>query len=473
MTAGMGRIEAGRAFLRLSLEDKDFRRSLRTTQRDMARWASAMSRAGAGLAAFGGASLMAFGRFTRGVADIETGARRFELIFKDMAGAVRAELEALSGATGLPMTTLIQQASQFGAIFASMRESVTDEQFAQIIGRTMKAVTDLAAVGGISIEEAAERMKSGFTSTGESVDQFGFNLRKANLQAEATRLGMKQSIMTMSEQQKQLLKLSIFMRQANTTGVSFVKMVDTINGQFTLMRANLVELVAQGGWFVKLVMVPLLRGVNMLLIAMRPLAKALSPLFVLFGAAGGAALGAGGLLIGGAGILAASAWALQTWLSMGPQIVIVLANISRGLALTTASFLSWAAAINLTTLSLIRMLGVLGALAYIVHRISRPPQLQEEIQSKYPDYRAFRTNRNIFGMRDVVFRRKQDVGAGVADSISAFSSTAGAFGGNIGQRLGFGPGSTAQNATELLGDLKGLWDSVISDQAVRVRTEAG
>jgi hypothetical protein len=285
-----------------------------------------MSRVGSKMAIVGGAIMAAFAGLTRVVADVETATRRFNLIFRDMAGSMTKELESISRKTGIGFTTLMQQAATFGAVFADIRSEVSDQSFVKVIRNTMQSIVDLAAIGGISIPEAADRFKSAMTSTGESVDQFGFNLRKANLQLEAQRMGMKQSILTMSEQQKQLLKLNIFMRTTERTGVTFVDMVDTINGQFSIMRSNLLEVAVRLGQLIRVGLVPLLRIMNKILIVLRPVADLLSPIVALLGP-----LGLGLIIVGSALVIIEKALkAIVWWMGILAGNKIILAILKFG-----------------------------------------------------------------------------------------------------------------------------------------------
>jgi hypothetical protein len=134
------------------------------------------------------------------------------------------------------------------------------------------------------------------------VDQFGINVRQAEINAEAQRLGLNKNVRQMSEMEKMLVKLSIIQKSSTNVGISFVAMSNTLNQQFSLLIANLKELVVQAGWFLRMVLVPMLKGMNILLMILRPVAKVLSPLLALVGVFGVAlaAVGTSLLLVAGA-----------------------------------------------------------------------------------------------------------------------------------------------------------------------------
>jgi hypothetical protein len=466
-------IEAGAAIVRLSVDNKDFRAQLHTSSRLLNRYGAMVAKIGAAATGAGTALVGSFAVLSKQVANLETQFRRFDLIFKGMGDSIRAELKAISGETGVPMSALVKEASTFGAVFAEMQDDLSDAQFTKVIGNTMKAMLNLAAIGGISLEEAAERLKSGFTSTGESVDQFGFNLRKTALSAEAARLGISKSVLTMSEQEKQLLKLNIFMRQSNRTGISFVSMVDTINGQLTLMQANLTELVYKAGWAIKVAVMPLVKGFNYLLIALRPVALILSPFIVLMGTLGGILLGVGvSLLSVGLG-MKATGMVIAMWASTIADLsklwAVFALNYSYALRAIGATTLIEAASIAWTALAAKIALATTALRAFLlttlIPLVIANPWLAAGLAvggtalvagvASLPT-KSKQNPRDYIGHPDNIgdpwsFTRRRIREANEADAAAASDNaasfvSAGAFGSNIAQRLAYGPsvGGTAE-----------------------------
>lgn len=510
-----GQVEAGHAQVRISLDNKQFRAGLYNTSRLLNRYGAMLSKVGTIGMGVGGAMVGAFGVLTKQVADLETQFKRFSLIFADLSGTIRKELNAISDETGVPMSTLVKEASAFGAVFAEMREELSDPQFAKVISNTMRAMLDLAAVGGLSLEEAAERLKSGFTSTGESVDQFGYNLRKANLEAEAARLGITKSILTMSEQEKQLLKLNIMMRQSSRTGINFVEMVDTINGQLTLMQANMVELVYRAGWAIQKAVMPMLRAFNRLLIVLRPVAAILSPFLVIIGAIG-ANLGAvGGSIFALGVILRFMAFALRGFATVGldlKQLIRLIAYLPTFAGAAKVAIIGLAAAFAKLASSL---WGVLYMLPLILKILRGIPAALAGLAAAHPigavltgglagitaarwlerqaapatgklkwaeklmpnlfgifggdPIRMARGAYNVGGrLQDWLFgTNSTPVAEAIKQQAMAFS-TAGAFGGNIAQRLAYGPSvGAAEQTTGLLQQIYEGLNRVTTEDSVR------
>lgn len=293
MGSSLARIKAGQAYIAITADHKEFEKDFNKVRSKINRFSRDLIRTGRGMAIGGGAMTAAMVPLVNIIADAETAMKRFGLIFGKTAKIMRDELRKISNATTIPMTTLIEMSSSFGAIFTDIRGKVPEEQFAKLTSMAVDATATLSALAGISLPEAADRMRSAFTSTGESVDQFGLNLRQAAVDSEALRLGLGKTVRQMTEIEKQIVKLSIIQRAFKSMNISFILMSDTINQQLSLLRANFKELVVQGGAFLRGVLVPILQGMNVLLRLLRPVAKLLSPLLALFGGLSVSLLAAG------------------------------------------------------------------------------------------------------------------------------------------------------------------------------------
>ena len=249
MGSSLARIKAGQAYIAITADHKEFEKDFNKVRSKINRFSRDLIRTGRGMAIGGGAMTAAMVPLVNIIADAETAMKRFGLIFGKTAKIMRDELRKISNATTIPMTTLIEMSSSFGAIFTDIRGKVPEEQFAKLTSMAVDATATLSALAGISLPEAADRMRSAFTSTGESVDQFGLNLRQAAVDSEALRLGLGKTVRQMTEIEKQIVKLSIIQRAFKSMNISFILMSDTINQQLSLLRANFKELVVRGVHF--------------------------------------------------------------------------------------------------------------------------------------------------------------------------------------------------------------------------------
>lgn len=282
MAGNPTRIKAGQAFIAITADHEPFLKDIDKMRSRLHRFSREMMRMGGGGLLAGGGMLGGIGGMLSMYKDAETAVRRFDLIFGESADNMRTQLRKISRATSVPMTTLIGQSSSFGAIFSELRDRAGEDAFVGAVSRAQQAVLNLSAMSGVSMEEAADRMRSAFTSTGESVDQFGLNLRQAEVDAEAQRLGLNKTVRQMSELEKQMVKLSIIQRSFNRMNISFVMMANTLNQQLTLLWSNFKELVFIASEWTSTVAVKLLQGMNIFLNLMRPIARLLNPLVLLF-----------------------------------------------------------------------------------------------------------------------------------------------------------------------------------------------
>ena len=474
MAGSSRRIQAGAAFIKVTADNEQFLKSIDQSERRVRKFRSTVTRIGAAFTAFGGAVSAAMVPLVSAAANAETAFRRFQLIFGDVADDMQKSLEGISRETGIGINTLIQQSSVFGAIFSEMRDSIGDERFVKIIEATQRSILDLAALSGTSVQEAADRMKSAFTSTGEAVDQFGINVRKANLEAEAQRLGFEKSFLLMTEQEKQLIKLSAIQRQFTRTGVAFVKLLNTTNAQFSLLASNAREMAIELGSAMNKVLMPLLRVVNQIAIAIRPVAKLISPALVPIAGLGIIAAALGSIFLIGRAITAIFSKTLFKKIGgvLGPMsrrfIVFVLtinwARVAGGLIV-------FARAVQTVFTRLIPVLAILTAVAALIKVIGNlVPSFAESMKQLVIQGKPPTIPRLIQALRGRGPKAPGDVGP-TRGALKAIE-TRGAFSGRIGQQLAFatvaGAGDMAGNIAALIG----LADSVTDGDSVRTKQKA-
>ena len=237
-----GKIQAGAAAIALTLEDDEFKKDWAQLRSGLSKITGVLNKVGIAAGAMGSAITFGFSQMVRVTANAETGFRRFALIFGENADLMTSKLTGLSSHTGIAMTALKTQASAFGAIFSELGTALDAERFTTAVAKAQKAVVDLSGVAGIGMEEAADRIKSALTSTGESVDQFGFNLRQAEINAELQRIGINKNVRQLSELEKQLVKIQIIQKSIERGQLDFANMSSTLNAKLTILRSNLQEL---------------------------------------------------------------------------------------------------------------------------------------------------------------------------------------------------------------------------------------
>jgi len=414
--ASVRRIEAGAAFIRIAADEKEFFKGLDRISSRLKRFGREIANISAGIGALG----LAIGVPLLGIAsaakDAETALARFNLIFGDTSRELLQRLDKISSTTGVSLATLVEQSSAFGAIFAEMRDTLGDQAFLRIIEKTNDQILNLSALGGIPIEEAANRIKSAYTSTGEAVDQYGINIRKANINQEALRLGINKTVTQLGEAEKQLLKFSLINRQFKRSNISFINLINTLNGQLTILRETIRQMIVDLGSLLNPALVILFRNLNKVLLVLRPIAKILAPLVpviavlaaVLVGLAGALALVAGSLLAVAAGMTAVSFVGTQVpfvgALLAGLTGLTALQKVAFSLGLITRQILGMTAGLAALLPLLAEFgalfLGFLGIAAAVVFAIE---SINNSLDKMTEDLRKKGGVEGIFGVEKVPF----------------------------------------------------------------------
>ncbi len=292
--AGLTRaVEAGKAFIRVTVDNDEAAKKFRRSLHEARRFARQISAIGKGMMVVGGAAAASTIPFVKASADAESAMIRFRMIFREATDEGIARVKALSNEFGTGFRDMIGQTATFAAIFTDMRRSMSDEQFMDVVMRTQRVAIQLSTMMGISMPEAAERLKSAFTSTGEAVDQFGINVRQAELAAEAQRLGLGNNIRAMSEATKQLIKLSIMERTFRDMGYDAEQATSSFNTQLAFLQSQLYDVRVNLGIVLRAGLTPLLKAMNRAVAESKGFAVMLSPLIALVGLKGASLAGVG------------------------------------------------------------------------------------------------------------------------------------------------------------------------------------
>lgn len=202
----------GRLLAVLGLDTKQFERGMRDAQRLTRQVGRELEQVGrnlsltvtAPLAAIGAASLKA-------ASDAEQMRSRFRIVFAESARDAEQWAAATAGAVNRSQVSLQGYLSTFQAFFSA--SGFGTERAAELSKTLTQLSLDFASFNDISDEEAVSRFVSALSGSTEVLDRFGVNLKVAALEQEALRLGIEGSYKDLSEQQKQLLRISAVLRQ--------------------------------------------------------------------------------------------------------------------------------------------------------------------------------------------------------------------------------------------------------------------
>ena len=158
---------------------------------------------------------------------------------------------------------------------------------------------DLSSFFNISVEEAMDKLKSGFSGELEPLRNLGYDLSQAKLEAVALSLGIKKSVNSMTQAEKAQLRYYAIMTQVTTVQGDMARTLENPANQLRILRAQVTQAArALGNIFI-----PILNAVLPYVIAaakvIRILANSIASLFgfqlqeIDYSSLGGASAGAG------------------------------------------------------------------------------------------------------------------------------------------------------------------------------------
>lgn len=178
-------------------------------------------------------------------------------------------LESGQVSLGINPTQVMNYQAMFGQMASSI--GITAENSLLLSEALTKIGADLASVKNMEFEEVWRNMASGLAGMSRTLDKYGVNIRNVNLQQKLLDLGINQSIDTLNQNDKALLRTIILLE---STGYAYGDLAETINApanQLRLLKANFSNLARTIGNLFLPVIQTVLPYINGLVIALQRL----------------------------------------------------------------------------------------------------------------------------------------------------------------------------------------------------------
>lgn len=264
----MGGTDIGDMFVRISGDDAPFNRalarvhsnSLRTVEqlrgletRGSASFgvlgAAAAGAAGAAAYAFssafsmiGGGLERLLGLFAASVkvaSDFGETASKFGFLFTDATEESKASLDEFGKRVGRSRTELYNMAGDFMGVTRQMGLSNTES--ARLAVELSKLAVDLGSFNNVADSEAAERLTSGLIGNHEALRRLNVFISEATLKTELMKMGFKGSFEAATDQQKQLARLSIVLRDTSVAQGDAERTSGAYANQMRALWASITE----------------------------------------------------------------------------------------------------------------------------------------------------------------------------------------------------------------------------------------
>ena len=230
-------VEEVEAILRLKDELSG---KLGTAQNNLASFASAATRIGAGLTAALTLPIAAVGTasITMAMNAVES-ENLFEVAFGGMAAAARAWSEELSAKLGLNEYELRKTSGTLFTMFESMGLA-KEGAFEMATGLT-ELSADMASFFNLKPEEAFEKLRSGIVGQTEPLRALGILVDENTTKAYAYKAGIAEQGAELTQQEKVLARYGAIMEQTSKAQGDLARTIDSPTNQLRIMREQMNE----------------------------------------------------------------------------------------------------------------------------------------------------------------------------------------------------------------------------------------
>lgn len=194
----------------------------------------------------GAVPLFLFANFLKNATMMSVSAIETQNLFSVALGESAKEVDAfateLSDKIGMNKTTLQEAMGTYGLLAKSM--GIASEQSKLLAQNTTILAIDLASLTNVPIEQVMADLRSGLVGQTETVYKYGVDLTEASLQQEAYRLGIEQSVRTMDQGTKMMLRSSL-MTQVLTKDLGDGKAVLGDFARTMNQPANLLKILSE------------------------------------------------------------------------------------------------------------------------------------------------------------------------------------------------------------------------------------
>lgn len=167
-------------------------------------------------------------------------------------------------------------AKQFaGTMGAMLKTSGIASNDVLVMSKQMVALAgDIASFYNLSTDEAMEKLRSGMSGQVQPLRQLGINLTIANLEAFALSQGITKSWQSMSQAEQTMLRYNYLMKNTSSVQGDFARTQGTWANQTRILKDNFQTLFAIFGKGFIVGILPIVKGLNVILVQLRKVGNA-------------------------------------------------------------------------------------------------------------------------------------------------------------------------------------------------------
>jgi hypothetical protein len=197
----------------------------------------------AGLLGFTGAAGIGMGAL--GVASVKFAAdateteNKFNVLFGDSADRSKDALYGFGREVGRSKQELLDMAANFKGV--TRQFDVSDDVASSLAVRLSKLAVDLGSFNNVADSEAAERLYSGLIGNHEALRRLNVFISEAAIKTELLKMGFKGNAEAATDQQKQLARLAIVLRDTAPAQGDAARTAHEFSNQMKAMWATLKD----------------------------------------------------------------------------------------------------------------------------------------------------------------------------------------------------------------------------------------
>ncbi|MEO1497819.1 MAG: hypothetical protein AAFV43_11780 [Planctomycetota bacterium] len=237
-------VEAGRAFMRLTINDQAFRRGLDRAARRLTSFGTTVAKVGGAITGFGTALLSPLALVVRTAADAQETFSKFDTVFASNAAAVRAWGDNLAQQVGRSEADIAGFVAGFQDLLVPIG---IDPAVAQESSKTLTQLAiDLASFNNQADSDSVRDLQAALTGSSEVMKKYGVIVNQTAVNQELLRQGLKPK--DASEQEKVFARLAIILAGTTAAQGDAIRTGDQFTNSFKALRGAVTDAaVAIGG----------------------------------------------------------------------------------------------------------------------------------------------------------------------------------------------------------------------------------
>lgn len=252
-------VRAGRAFMELTLNSSQFKRSLDRVQRDLSQWGRGIQRVGASLVGVGAVGSGLFAPAITAAGDAQEVMSKFEVVFNSNRDEMRKFSDDLAATLGRSKTEVASFLASSQDLFVPIG---FDEAEATNLSKTVTQLGfDLASFNNQLDSKAIDDIQAALTGSGEVMKKYGVIVSEAAVKQELLNSGFtSQSVASASEQAKVLARLSIILKGTTAAQGDAIRTSSSFNNSMKRLKSSLSDFLVSVGQPLQQALAPFATG---------------------------------------------------------------------------------------------------------------------------------------------------------------------------------------------------------------------